>query len=166
MLCDRCKNKEATVHNITMHGNIKKEEHLCEDCASDLKYFKFAPEFFFHKAFPKFFTPLSGFKEETIKICPHCGKSGAELRKHGKPGCPECYTFFIEELQPLLTRIHGSAIHRGKIPAYLRHKDSELSQLRLRLQQLVKEENYEEAASIRDKIKALGPTEAGEKNNA
>ena len=29
-------------------------------------------------------------------------------------GCPACYTEFCEELTPLLRRIHGSVIHRGK----------------------------------------------------
>jgi protein arginine kinase len=32
-------------------------------------------------------------------------------------GCPACYTEFREELTPLLRRIHGSIVHRGKAPA-------------------------------------------------
>lgn len=155
MLCDRCQSRTATVHNITINGDIRNEEHLCEECASQLGYFQLAPEVNFHKILPKFFTPLKNLHEEAAKICPNCGRNGLELQKYGKPGCPQCYDFFNEEINTLLTRIHGSSIHKGKVPVNIRSEMEELKTLRQHLQQMIADENYEEAALIRDKIRSL-----------
>lgn len=155
MLCDRCQSRAATVFNVTINGNIKNEEHLCEECAAQLGHFQLAPEMNFHKIFPKFFTPLTSLHEEAAKICPNCGRNGLELQKYGKPGCPHCYEFFNEEISTLLTRIHGSSIHKGKVPKNIRSEMDELKTLRQCLQQTIEDENYEEAATIRDKIRSL-----------
>ena len=63
------------------------------------------------------------------------------------------------ELLPYLKRVHGSTKHIGKIPnrAPLAVKTDEetVEGLRSKLNQLIREEKYEEAAVIRDKIKRL-----------
>ena len=77
----------------------------------------------------------------------------------GKCGCPECYNTFNSELLPYLKRVHGSIQHIGKIPnraPLTVAVDTETAEgLRSKLNQLIREEKYEEAAIIRDKIKRL-----------
>ena len=57
-----------------------------------------------------------------------------------------------------MRRIHGSSLHRGKIPhrtggtIELKH---EIGMLRQKLQESVAQEEYERAAELRDKIRAL-----------
>ena len=54
--------------------------------------------------------------------------------------------------------VHGEVRHAGKAPRRApraKTAQAELAQLRQQLQSLVNEENYEEAARIRDKIKQL-----------
>ena len=48
--------------------------------------------------------------------CPNCGMKFQDLSQTGQIGCSVCYETFHHELTPLLRRIHGSSVHRGKIP--------------------------------------------------
>ncbi|MFM8272058.1 MAG: UvrB/UvrC motif-containing protein, partial [Gemmata sp.] len=96
--------------------------------------------------------PLTG------PTCDACGLSYLEFRNHGRFGCSHDYEAFKAELLPLLASIHGDVRHVGKVPRRLPRSEraqGELAALRRRLQQLVAEENYEEAARVRDRIKEL-----------
>lgn len=81
-----------------------------------------------------------------------------DFQQSGKIGCADCYQTFRPQLEPLLRRIHGSSVHRGKIPhrsggtLELKH---EIGLLRQQLQESVAHEEYEKAAEYRDKIRAL-----------
>jgi protein arginine kinase activator len=82
----------------------------------------------------------------------------ADFGRSGKIGCGECYTAYGDRLEPLLRRIHGTSCHTGKVP---RRGGGKLA-LRQRLRQLkseldghVRNEEYEQAAKVRDEIKAL-----------
>jgi protein arginine kinase activator len=154
--CHRC-TKPATYHITEVVNEEQWEElHLCEEC-----YHKF------------FYEPQqgSGQKGETgqseegeeasalnQRECPVCGIKFVEFRNSGRLGCPHDYDEFRAELTPLLENIHGETRHCGKSPRRLpqnRQTQSELIQLRKQLQQAVTREAYEEAASLRDRIRKL-----------
>ena len=81
-----------------------------------------------------------------------------EFRNHGRFGCPHDYDAFKSDLLPLMESVHGEVRHTGKTPRRApraKTAQAELAQLRQQLQSLVNEENYEEAARIRDRIKQL-----------
>ena len=157
MKCQRCP-KTATLHITEVLGEDRYEEvHLCEDCA---KKYLVEPQ--------KVGTPgKTGASEEAAEeaepaqagpTCDSCGISYVEFRNHGRFGCAHDYDAFKAELLPLLESIHGEVKHLGKTPRRLPRTQSaqvELASLRRRLQQLVTEENYEEAARVRDRIKEL-----------
>ena len=82
------------------------------------------------------------------------------FQKEGLLGCPDCYETFRENLKPFFRRAQEGIQHEGKAPgmtdAGKEEKTSpEIEQLKMKLAALVKEENYEEAARIRDEIKRL-----------
>jgi protein arginine kinase activator len=81
-----------------------------------------------------------------------------EFQKTGKLGCAHCYEEFRDQLKPLLLRIHGRSQHAGRMPA-LNAKDQEkkelIATLRARMEQAVSEENFEEAAQLRDRLRQL-----------
>lgn len=84
--------------------------------------------------------------------------SKADLDKLGRVGCPSCYETFGRALKPLLKKIHRGIRHLGKVPA--KHLKSEVLEERLfllqnRLQKSISEEDYEEAACLRDNIEIL-----------
>jgi protein arginine kinase activator len=82
----------------------------------------------------------------------------SDFKKTGRFGCPECYTAFEPQLVPLLRQIHGSTQHEGKTPKQLGPKAvirKELMDLKEELSRAIRDERYEEAAEIRDRIRAL-----------
>ena len=90
--------------------------------------------------------------------CPNCGMSYADFQQTGKIGCSVCYGTFRRQLEPLLRRIHGTSTHSGKIPrrsgGTLELKQ-EIKRLRGELKEKVAQEEYEEAARLRDEVRAL-----------
>lgn len=89
--------------------------------------------------------------------CPNCGFTQADFKKAGRLGCSECYETFADGLESLLKSMHKGTRHTGKVPRAL--KDSKVLKERLqslsrKLEKAVSEENFEEAAVVRDEIKA------------
>ncbi len=155
MKCQRCP-KQATLHITEVLGEDRYEEvHLCEDCA---KKYLVEPQ---KKAAAKAAAAEETAEAESAVAGPSCGTCGIsylEFRNQGRFGCPHDYDAFKAELLPLLESIHGDVRHVGKAPRRLPRTQGavvELTALRRRLQQLVTEENYEEAARVRDRIKEL-----------
>jgi len=161
MFCESCQKKPATVHLTEIIGNKKHEVHLCEDCAKSKGAVK---------ANVSIANLLSGIMESQLHLddlvmasvsCPICGISFAEFQREGRFGCCEDFEIFHEGLLPLLERIHGATQHYGKSPKLLTEDKSleqDLHRLQRELSQAVGQEEYEEAAKIRDKIRNLRNT--------
>lgn len=92
------------------------------------------------------------------KSCPMCGLSFADIAKSGKVGCGECYETFKNEFKPNVIRIHGTANHTGKIPKNRSLQISakrKIEELNIRMKKMIEEQNFEEAAIIRDEINKI-----------
>ncbi len=158
MKCQRCHNT-ATLHITEVLPDEQFEElHLCEQCAHKYLYDPQAKP----AGAKASISEKASEGEETALLnqqeCPLCGMTFVEFRNTGRLGCPNDYQEFRSELVPLLENIHGEARHVGKTPRRLpqtKQTQNELMQLRNRLKQAVTREDYEEAARIRDRIKAL-----------
>lgn len=90
--------------------------------------------------------------------CPSCGISFADFRQSGRLGCYYDYEHFSRGLIPLLEKIHGHRQHTGRVPEKIGERirrQRELTEHRQELQTAVEREDYEAAAILRDKIKAL-----------
>jgi protein arginine kinase activator len=90
--------------------------------------------------------------------CSRCGFTQADFKKSGRLGCPECYRTFAEGLAGLLKTMHKGTRHTGKAPEALRatrENASLLKTLQTKLARAIKDENYEQAALMRDEIKQL-----------
>jgi protein arginine kinase activator len=152
MKCQRCP-KLATLHITEVLGDERYEEvHLCEDCA---KKYLYEPQ---KKLAGKAAAAADDEDAPAGAKCPACGISFLEFRNHGRFGCPHDYDAFKTDLLPLLDSVHGDTRHAGKVPRRApraKTAQAELAQLRQRLQGLVTEEKYEEAARVRDRIKEL-----------
>ena len=75
-------------------------------------------------------------------------------------GCAECYHAFQKELTPLITRMQGRAQHAGRRPPVSEEEQARMSrmeELRALMEAAVATENFEEAARLRDELKALTP---------
>lgn len=90
--------------------------------------------------------------------CPQCGMTFSEFNHTGKFGCNQCYDTFLPEIEPLVKRLQGSLRYEGRVPSrgngVFRTKH-QIKRLRQELNKVIKAENFEEAAKLRDEIKAL-----------
>lgn len=160
MLCDACKKREAVVHIVKIEDGQRTDVHLCAACAkrqsnfSNMRDVNIIDNDFFRKmAYPDY-QGASGDEPR----CASCGMTYGEFNHVGKFGCPDCYEAFKEEIPPLLRRIHGHSKHVGKVPnrgTGVFRTATQVKRLRQHLQKLVQEERYEEAAKVRDEIRAL-----------
>ncbi len=171
MLCEKCKKRTATVfYNENINGKARSYS-LCGECAAKLRekgelqditsmVGSFADPFphLHNDLFGGFFGIPMSLSASAQKKCPTCGSGYREISKTGKVGCPDCYTVFREELSGLLSSVHGTTTHTGKVPARHRAKqerDRRLNDLKQELQASIEKEDYETAARLRDEIRAL-----------
>ena len=154
MKCQKCQHNPATLHITEVEEDDFEELHLCEQCAQ--KYL-----FEAQKDTEKPQLPVIGDPEDALfnqHQCKDCGIKFVEFRNSGRLGCPNDYQEFRQELVTLLENIHGETRHCGKTPSKMplsKQTQSELIQLRNRLKQAVTQEDYEEAARIRDRIRQM-----------
>lgn len=159
MLCSICQKNEAKVHLTQIVDDKMQKVDLCEECSK-----------------AKGVTDPAGFSLADLLLgntqeaearpapkpgelaCPSCGLSQADFKKSGRFGCPQCYVAFGEGLPGMLKTMHKGVRHTGKVPGALRpRKDpaDQLKQLNRRLEKAIQTENFEEAAHLRDQIRAL-----------
>ena len=155
MICESCRQREATVALTHIVEDGKNTLNLCAACAGT-EGTKGAPkpppakkaEVELNQV-----APTEGAPEAT---CDACGLTYQAFRKAGRFGCPSCYEALGPPLERLLKRIHGSLQHVGKgtvhdnKPAALPEED--LGRLRQELQAAVADDAFERAAEIRDRI--------------
>jgi len=90
--------------------------------------------------------------------CPQCGYTYGEFARTGLLGCPGCYAAFADRLEAPIRRLHGASSHEGKVPlrsgVSLRRQRA-VEELRRALQQAVERQEFERAAELRDRLRAL-----------
>lgn len=157
MLCDVCKEQDATVYLTQIVEGKMQKVNLCKSCADEKGVDD--PTGF---ALADLLLGL-GSEEEVKKptnepACIACGFSQSDFKKTGRLGCPECYSIFGDGLDTLLKAMHKGTRHVGKVPArYRRTKELQerLTDLQEQLDQAIAEEAFEDAAELRDAIKTL-----------
>ena len=162
MKCQKCNQHEATTHITQIINGHKTEMYLCRECAEenqDFLSFKSGFDKDFDNLFGGFWGGMPKISTGTsTKKCELCGMTQNQFIKSGKPGCSNCYTVFQDLLLRPLKQIHGSTRHTGKIPERsgkgIKTAD-QIEELQTKLNRAVMEQNFEEAAVLRDKINEL-----------
>ena len=107
-----------------------------------------------------FFTLKPVYSSHTTKDieCPLCKTRLSKVLKTGKFGCSECYDAFGGYTKQILSNIHSTAVHKGKISdaasEQLKAK-KEIEKLNIELKDAIEKQEFEKAATLRDKIKEL-----------
>ncbi|MCL2446844.1 MAG: UvrB/UvrC motif-containing protein [Oscillospiraceae bacterium] len=165
MNCEKCNQHPATTHIKRMAGGMVEEFHLCAACAKASGLLPGSSGGF---NLADLFGGLLGnsVSQQPAAVqsprCGACGLSLQEIAQSGRMGCAACYDTFAVQIAPTLQRVHSSVQHTGKTPEdgnpalrERRERESTLTQLREQIAQAVQEENYEQAAALRDEIRAL-----------
>lgn len=188
MLCQNCGKNLATTHmKKTINGETT-ELHLCAACAAkqglntvwnglglDLGNF-----------WGSLFAEPAVREQADAVRCECCGSTFADIARSGRAGCPCCYTTFYDRLLPSIQRIHGKTKHSGKVPASVPDTkaaavpavpavgavpsapeepavpspEQELKKLRAQLETCIQQQQYEQCAVLRDRIRELENGEA------
>ena len=163
MICERCGQRQATVHITEIVNGQKNESHLCEVCAGEMQqqgYGFVVPPIQLHHFLASLLNnslPEDRQQETAVegRVCAKCGATEEQIDEQGLLGCGECYPYFADRVQPLLRKIHGSTRHTGKVPERTGGQARLLKEIRLlknSLKEAVDRENFERAAQLRDKI--------------
>lgn len=88
--------------------------------------------------------------------CPVCLTTLSEVKESGCVGCPRCYNVFGEILIPSYS--HSSGNTEFKMPRSRKmaiEKKKALAEMKEKMKIAISEENFELAATLRDKIKKI-----------
>ncbi|MGL4563554.1 MAG: hypothetical protein ACRCVW_06860 [Brevinema sp.] len=177
-MCDLCNLQPAVLFFRTFNGESIGEEGLCPQCAmkrfssnSPLGNNSEENEEILHSinAMRNILSDIVGHinkistqhpeveKEHDTENCPVCRSSYTDIIEY-QIGCNYCFELFNTPIKELVHENSFSNKHLGNVPTRLRKdyfKTIELEKLRLKLQSLVRLEEYEEAAKIQKRISKL-----------
>lgn len=160
MLCEHCKVKPASIHITQIVGGQKRENHLCASCAA-MKGI-----------------PMGGMGPDTMDTllasllgtapaqaaptarCPVCGSDIGMFQRTGRLGCANCYSVFSRELIPMIRKMqrgdtHNGARPQGEMGPQANDAAAQLLLAREQLTKAIEDEAFEQAAALRDQIRAL-----------
>ncbi len=161
MKCETCNINEATIHLTQVVNGVVKTVHICQECAEKNGVNLQNPI-----SVTDILMGINGLTNDIEPMdisfdqsCPACKMRRSDLKnKHGRLGCPKCYESFMGEMTAVISAMHHSTQHIGKIPARAgveERQKAKIATLRQKLNQMVAQENYEEAARIRDQIRSI-----------
>lgn len=155
--CSECKKAIAVCYTEIVGGNIN-QTSMCADCP-ELQRRLYGTH------------PRELIANQVIDAgleCGNCGTTLEEVRRGHRLGCSECYNVFgdvlileIQSVNRLPSRLYplkkNGPIHIGRAPGeqLTINLSSRLLALNEALKETLKHEDYEQAAWIRDQIKAL-----------
>lgn len=151
MICDNCKKRPASIHVTKIHNGQAKEYHLCSVCAEQNEEIK--SPFGISDVFSSLFE-INSQPVKRTKACPVCGYTISQLNSTGLLGCPECYNAFEQELSGIIKNVQGGNAKHVDTDISA-ETDDELSKLKKELNDAVIKEQYEVAATLRDKIRDI-----------
>src|SRR5690625_1656938 len=169
MNCQICEKRQANFQFTQVVNGQKREVNVCDVCAQEQGYLTYPEEgYSLHDLLSGLFnfdsSQLESHQKSNIKRpsqlqCQKCKLTFAEIKRSGKFGCAECYETFANRLEPIFRRVHsGNIKHYGKIPhrqGENLHIKRQIERYQEKMQQLIIEEAFEDAAIIRDKIRSL-----------
>lgn len=161
MICDVCREEEATVQLTHVVKGDVTLLHLCPRCAAErgVETTVTTPPKNLLGEFLHSVQQQSAVQQIETASCSFCGMTLRDFRASGRLGCARCYQTFEGPLRELLRRVHHSAKHVGRsyqppAPDVLQ-RASTVGELRDQLRRAIENEEFELAASLRDKLRVM-----------
>ena len=152
--CDLC-DQEAVYHDVQIKDGVHTTQNLCTQHACEAG---------FSVGEVDLSIVLNLAKSDTTSksmplACSDCGMTIAQYKEKSLLGCPTCYETFENQLKHIVAEVQDNHTqHIGHAPStenvdVSRHL--EVQRLLIKLDKAVIQEEYEQAADIRDKIREL-----------
>jgi len=165
MICDLCKRNNAVIHIEKQAGDNRSQMRICCDCAG---LDGMSPENLSSESINKLISDLTiggvADKDKAQKVCSQCSCTLEDLQRTDKVGCSACYDSLLSTLLMPKWQKPPHYKHIGKTPYSLKPlREDKIfietpNQLKLLKDQLtisISQEDYEEAARLRDEIELL-----------
>lgn len=154
MICNRCRIREATGYMEKTVDGVKTRIYLCPECFKQAQL-----EMFSTLGDMGLFSGLSGMSGQHVR-CSKCGTTLKQIADNCFVGCPNCYVELEGYIKPMLSNIQYATSHIGSSPNKADENvksttENEIARLEAQLREVVKEEKYEEAIKLQEKIKKL-----------
>ena len=167
MNCEKCKSKKATLFYADEGGvkhalcascgeGINKISELCEKNQAPRS--KLIPEKVLYSFYerPSAISPYICREVGRDVVCPNCKTALEDIIKSGRFICPDCYESFGDYLS--VCRGSSECEEGARMPSARRSdidRRRALERLKTEIKLAVENENYELAASLRDKVRRL-----------
>ncbi|MBI4977868.1 MAG: UvrB/UvrC motif-containing protein [Spirochaetes bacterium] len=162
MKCQLCGGADAELHIQEIVNGESKELHICKACAEQKGIFKdlTALDLSMGTATPAERTEkkdTAADVETPSLVCSSCGYTSRMLAETEKLGCPHCYYVFTDEVARMTGKTQSSPVYAGRRPhaGAGKTQPTRLATLKRELTTLIKREDYEKAAVLRDTIAAM-----------
>lgn len=171
MICEICQKNEATIHiDESFDKAFVCERHLCKHCAGKIDLFGenelfsinvdnifnvYENDRILEKRFSN--NNISMNSTEHLK-CEKCHTTLKDFLKNKQVGCPSCYAVFASNVVLYLKITMNARRHLGKKPNHdveFIIKNQKKFELERQLVDLISNEDYENAALVRDYISIL-----------
>ncbi len=159
MLCQKCHKNLSTVRYAEVVDGKVTDQHLCAECLASHQQEAGAGFELSAPAVRK--PPAERVAQEAVRTqraCPLCGMLLSQVLESNRVGCSRCFESFGGQIESVLEGLHRSLRHKGKV---FRLDDTRarvranLETKRALLRSMLRAENYEEAATLRDDIRGL-----------
>ncbi len=162
MLCEHCHAKPASVHVMQVINGERSEQYLCRDCAEKSHVFEKEKSLFQNDFFSRpFGSLLEGgvddfFRRPFEGLAALAKDAGdfVEVEEPGLLGGQGGYGDFKEKLKGSMKKDQAEK-ETAETPKAAPAEDSELAKLEKELSVCISREEFERAAEVRDKIRAL-----------
>jgi len=156
MFCDVCKEKQANVFFTQIINGQVQKVNLCDDCSKQ-KGVTDPTGFALAELLLGIGQEPASEAKSAERTCERCGLTQSDFKRAGRLGCAGCYDVFHDEIEALLKNIHKGTRHVGKVPsrAAASAVTHRLETLRTDLAKAIDDENFEDAARLRDEINRL-----------
>ncbi len=160
--CDKC-DKPAIYHDVRIVNGVHDTTHLCADHAIEAGV-NLGPvdlSIVLQDA-------CTLFSSENAKSCEDCGMTILQYKENSLLGCSTCYETFQEELEHIIAKVQDNHTqHVGRAPAQTSVEQNRhllIRRLLKKLESAVHEEEYEEAAVLRDQLRELHDSQEHNEN--
>ena len=158
-LCDCCKKNVAHYFYKEYVNGQKLDIALCEECNANSNIAE-SYNVFMSSLFNDFMPTSYAVVNQPKKTC-KCGCTEEDILSTGRFGCSECYKTFSNIVNAYVSKL-GGRTYAGKMPAHMISKsvkvptlDEKINDLKQKLNQAVKSENYMLAKQYKAELDSL-----------
>ncbi len=147
-ICQLCKKNNAEIKCVIVVDGVRTEKRVCQECARKAGIVE--QNKMNRKRTRDIITRTDS---ENELFCPGCKLTYSLFLKTGLLGCSQCYSTFSAALTDILKGIHSASYHKGR--GLGEENTFDVAQLKWKLSEAVRQEDFESAARLRDEIKLI-----------